>query len=55
MFPDRLSIVAIGRPIPEDSDLIRKVVRSTYEARVRGDLEGTLAAFADDVVFEFNG
>jgi ketosteroid isomerase-like protein len=28
---------------------------STYAARARNDLEGTLAAFADDVVYEFNG
>ena len=28
---------------------------STYKARVRGDLEGTVANFADDAVFDFNG
>jgi len=37
------------------AETMRKAVRSTYEARVRGDLEGTMALFADDVVFEFNG
>ena len=34
---------------------IEETLRSTYSARVRGDLEGTMAAFTDDVVFEFNG
>jgi ketosteroid isomerase-like protein len=38
-----------------DSETIRQIVRSTYEARSRGDLDGTMAAFADDVVFEFYG
>jgi ketosteroid isomerase-like protein len=38
-----------------DSDTIRTIVRSTYEARSRGDLDGTMAAFADDAVFEFYG
>jgi len=33
----------------------KESLMSTYAARVRGDLEGTLAAFANDVVFEFNG
>jgi ketosteroid isomerase-like protein len=37
------------------SDTIRKIVRSTYEARNRGDLDGTMASFADDVVYEFYG
>jgi ketosteroid isomerase-like protein len=37
------------------AETIRKVMRSTYEARVRGDLDGTMALFADDAVFEFNG
>jgi ketosteroid isomerase-like protein len=34
---------------------IEETLRSTYAARVRGDVEGTLASFADDVVFEING
>jgi ketosteroid isomerase-like protein len=38
-----------------DSETIRKIVRSTYEARSRGDLDGTMASFADDAVFGFNG
>jgi ketosteroid isomerase-like protein len=38
-----------------DANAIKAAVRSTYDARVRGDLEGTIAAFAEDVVFEFNG
>jgi ketosteroid isomerase-like protein len=38
-----------------DSETIRQIVRSTYEARSRGDLDGTMAAFADDAVFEFYG
>ena len=36
-------------------DEIKALVRSVYQARVHGDLEGTLAGFADDAVFEFNG
>jgi ketosteroid isomerase-like protein len=35
--------------------MIEGVLRSTYAARVAGDLEGTMANFADDAVFEFNG
>ena len=38
-----------------DSDTIRKMIRSTYEARARGDLDGTMASFADAIVFEVNG
>jgi ketosteroid isomerase-like protein len=38
-----------------ETESMKKIVRSTYVARIRGDLEGTMAAFADDVVFEFNG
>ena len=38
-----------------DSETIRKVVRSGYEARARGDLDGTMAAFADEAAFEFYG
>jgi ketosteroid isomerase-like protein len=38
-----------------DSEEIREIVRSTYEARSRGDLIGTMASFADDVVYEFYG
>jgi ketosteroid isomerase-like protein len=38
-----------------DRETIRQIVRSTYEARSRGDFDGTMAAFADDVVFEFYG
>jgi ketosteroid isomerase-like protein len=38
-----------------DSEEIREIVRSTYEARSRGDLIGTMASFADDVVYEFHG
>ena len=37
-----------------DTESMKKSVRSTYVARIRGDLEGTMAAFADDVVYEFN-
>lgn len=35
--------------------VIEDVLRSTYAGRVRGDVEATLAGFADDVIFEFNG
>jgi ketosteroid isomerase-like protein len=35
--------------------LFKDSLMSTYEARARDNLEGTLAAFADDVVFEING
>jgi ketosteroid isomerase-like protein len=38
-----------------DANTIREATRSTYKARVRGDLEGTVALFADDAVFDFNG
>ena len=38
-----------------DANTIREAIRSTYKARVRGDLEGTVANFADDAVFDFNG
>jgi ketosteroid isomerase-like protein len=38
-----------------NSEEIREIVRSTYEARSRGDLIGTMASFADDVVYEFYG
>ncbi len=38
-----------------DANTIREAIRSTYRARVRGDLEGTVALFADDAVFDFNG
>ena len=38
-----------------ESETIRKIVRSAYEARNRGDLDGTMASFADDAVFGFNG
>src|SRR3984885_14514120 len=38
-----------------DGEEIREIVRSTYEARSRGDLIGTMASFADDVVYEFYG
>ena len=38
-----------------DGGKIREIVRSTYEARSRGDLIGTMASFADDVVYEFFG
>ena len=34
---------------------IEDLVGSVYAARVRGDVEGTLAGFANDVIFEFNG
>ena len=34
---------------------IQETLMSTYAARVRGDLDGTLAAFTDDTIFEFNG
>ena len=38
-----------------DANTIREAIRSTYRARVQGDLEGTVALFADDAVFDFNG
>ena len=38
-----------------DNQTIRTIVRSAYAAWSRGDLDGTMAAFADDVVFEFYG
>jgi ketosteroid isomerase-like protein len=34
---------------------IREFVRSTYATRAQGDVEGVLAAFTDDAIFEFNG
>ena len=34
---------------------IESVIRSTYAARIKGDVDGTMANFADDAVFEFNG
>jgi ketosteroid isomerase-like protein len=36
-------------------EVIEDLVRSTYAARVQGDVEGVLAAFTDDAIFEFNG
>jgi ketosteroid isomerase-like protein len=36
-------------------DEIESVLRAAYAARVRGDLEGTLAAFHPDVQFRLNG
>jgi ketosteroid isomerase-like protein len=33
---------------------MKDILLSTYQARVSGDVEGTLAAFADDVEFVFN-
>ena len=33
---------------------IEELLKSAYDARVRGDLEGTLAYFADDAVMEVN-
>jgi ketosteroid isomerase-like protein len=44
-----------GRGGMTESETIRKIVRSAYEARNRGDLDGTMASFADDAVFGFNG
>ena len=38
-----------------DSDQIKETIRATYRARVQGDLDGTMAPFADDVAFTFNG
>ncbi len=35
--------------------LIKDVLTSIYEARVRGDVEGTLAGFDENAVFEING
>jgi ketosteroid isomerase-like protein len=35
--------------------IIESVIRATYAARTRGDLDGTMVNFADDAVFEFNG
>jgi ketosteroid isomerase-like protein len=34
---------------------IEETIRSAYAARIRGDLEGVLACFAKDAVFEING
>lgn len=34
---------------------IEELLRSTYAARNQADLDATMAAFADDVVYEFNG
>jgi ketosteroid isomerase-like protein len=34
---------------------IESTIRSTYAARTKGDLDGTMANFADDAVFELNG
>jgi ketosteroid isomerase-like protein len=36
-------------------DVIGELIRSLYAARVRGDVEETLAVFTNDVIFEFNG
>jgi ketosteroid isomerase-like protein len=33
---------------------MKDLLLSSYQARVRGDVEGTLAAFAENVEFEFN-
>ena len=38
-----------------NSEKLKEVIRSIYAARVAGDIDGTMAAFADDVTFEFNG
>jgi ketosteroid isomerase-like protein len=38
-----------------DKRFIEETLISTYAARVRGDVDATMAAFADDVVYEFNG
>jgi ketosteroid isomerase-like protein len=37
-----------------EKDEIKRLIRAAYGARVRGDLEGTLAEFSDDAVFEMN-
>jgi ketosteroid isomerase-like protein len=37
------------------AERIKDIVRATYAARARDDLKGTMAAFAEDAVFEFNG
>jgi ketosteroid isomerase-like protein len=37
-----------------DKDKVKQIVRSAYAARVRGDVDGTLAHFADNVAFEIN-
>jgi hypothetical protein len=41
--------------VKHDSETIRQIARLTYEARSRGVLDGTMAAFAGDAVFEFYG
>jgi ketosteroid isomerase-like protein len=38
-----------------DSESIKSAIRSAYQARCRGDVDATLAYFADDIVFAFNG
>jgi ketosteroid isomerase-like protein len=38
-----------------NSEKLKEIIRSTYAARVGGDIDGTMAAFADHVTFEFNG
>jgi ketosteroid isomerase-like protein len=34
---------------------IEDTIKSAYAARVRGDVDGVMSAFAPDAVFEFNG
>jgi ketosteroid isomerase-like protein len=34
---------------------IEQTLLSTYAARVRGDLDATMAAFADDTIYQLNG
>ncbi len=34
---------------------MEKTIRSLYEARVQGDLDGTMKDLAEDAVFSFNG
>jgi ketosteroid isomerase-like protein len=34
---------------------IEETIRSAYAARIHGDLDGVMAVFAPDAIFEFNG
>jgi ketosteroid isomerase-like protein len=45
----------MGDSVMTDRAIIESVMRATYAARTHGDLDGTMANFADDAVFEFNG
>jgi ketosteroid isomerase-like protein len=45
----------LGEDQMTDRSTIEDSIRSAYAARIRGDLDGVMAVFAPDAVFEFNG